>query len=89
MEAIQDKVQRKSRNTELISVLRKGETSGSNSYNTSPLLKYIGDLMEQAYLAGYNKLNLTEKQVKETEVVQYGDVLAMAQNFVKDKGLRI
>lgn len=89
MEAIQEKVSRKDRHLELMQVLEQGSTKDPHSYNMKPLFDFIASIAEQAYLAGYNKLNITENQLNEGKILQYGDVLAMAKNFVKDKGLRV
>lgn len=89
MESIQDKVTRKDRHVEIMEVLEKGSMNDPTQYNMKPLFDFIANVAEQAYLAGYNKLNLSEKQDEEVRIHQHGDVLTLARNFVKDKGLRI
>lgn len=88
MEVIQEKVPRQVRHKELVEVLEQGSTKNPKQYNVKPLMSYIANLMEQAYLAGYNKVNLSEK-IEGNKFIEYGEPLVKAQVYVKDKGLRV
>jgi hypothetical protein len=47
---------------------------------------YIGQLLEMAYLAGLNKVNIREgvRNIKDT-----GEARTLARNYVRDKGFPI
>jgi hypothetical protein len=49
-------------------------------------MRYIAELIEMAYLAGLNKVNIREgiRDIKDT-----GEARTLARNFVRDKGFPI
>lgn len=87
MEQIKDKVTRSDRNKQIIDVIHAGLGPSGKTYKVNPVLDYIANLVEQAYIAGANSYNSSDQNRK--ELIDTGTILVLAKNFVKDKGLRI
>ena len=62
-------------------------TSKGNRDGIFDHLEWVGELLEQAYLAGYNRVNVAEQSPRVLERV--GQPLVAARNYVKDKGFRV
>lgn len=54
-----------------------------------PWREYIANLVEMAYVAGANGLDVRGNHKHTTDLQTTGEVLVKARNYVKDKGLRI
>ena len=59
-----------------------------DEYYVLALRELIGNLVEMAYLAGANGLNITQSQAHESKLACTGEVLTKARIYAKDKGLR-
>jgi hypothetical protein len=88
-EKLLDKVTRADRVRQLISTLDEGvrENNGKPTYSVSPIMKLINELVEAAYVAGANNLNLSEG--RKEDVQDTGEPLVRARNWCKDKGLSV
>lgn len=87
MEQITDKVDILSRTTSLGKLLLDKQGVPVSDI-MEDIRDYVAPLIEQAYLAGYNNVNISagmpRKRIEDT-----GQPLANARAFVKDKGFRI
>lgn len=85
-ESVKAKLSRKERQQQLVQVLKSGEMpkeNGKESYNMSPLFKFIDEMMQMAYIAGANR------KTHHTQFEDTGEILVEAKNFSKDKGIAI
>jgi len=83
-EKITDKVTRSARIRQVVEKLDEG-VKDKTKYSVTPLLSLINHLVQDAYLAGINKVNLTES--RKEPIIDTGELLVLAKNYCKDKGL--
>lgn len=82
MEDLQQKVSVNDRTIELAQLAREQHT-------VAKFREFIAEFGEMCYLAGANKLNITEQQVGKMDLDNTGQTLTKARNFIKDKGFKI
>lgn len=75
---------RSTRVQQLVETLDAG-VKGKTKYSVTPLITLINCLVEDAYVAGINKVNLSES--RKDPIVDTGELLVLAKNYCKDKGL--
>ena len=86
-EHLLQKFTRKNRMVGGLQVLEDGNNKEEPSkYNMSPLMKFIAEQVKQAYIAGYNGLNLSTPR---KDITETGEVVINATNYAKDKGFLI
>lgn len=85
MEGIQDKVVYKSRRWEVLGLLEAG-TNEEEIQVPSVILKYFSKLVENAYIAGANRVNIGEGEKRLNDT---GEIKVLAGCYCKDKGLKI
>jgi hypothetical protein len=54
---------------------------------TGELLELMSNLVQQAYIAGVNKLDISSSGNLKIEECSTGDLALLVQSFAKDKGL--
>jgi len=91
IEGIQERVKIMQRRLELSRVLQlsnqfflKGRYKNLPMIDGDPLLEYISQLVENAYIAGANGVGENENRITDT-----GPVKVLAGNYCKNKGLRL
>lgn len=82
MEDLQQKVSVSDRTIELANLARE-------EHSVAKFREFIAEFGQMCYLAGANKLNITQQQMGKMDLDNTGDTLIKAINYIKDKGFKI
>lgn len=87
MEGIEDRVTAQKRFEEIHDKFLKGNPF--DSVKAEVIRGYIGNLIEMAYTAGVNHINITEGSDRNLSKHSFGRAMSDAKTYVKDKGFGV